>query len=263
MMNRRSLTTASIAASVFACLSPLQAAEEPVYELRTYVCAPGKLPDLLKRFRDHTCRLFEKHGMTNVGYWVPTKAEDGAETTLIYLLKHASREAAKASFAAFAKDPEWQQARTASEANGKILAQPPESVFLKITDYSPPVEVSVKNPERVFELRLYQTPEGKIAPLNERFRNHTMKLFSKHGMQHVGYWEPTDAEKGAGSRLIYLLAHASEEAGLASFTAFRADPVWIAAKAASEEKNGGSLTVPQPDGVKSIYLKPVDFSPMR
>ena len=244
-------------------IAPLYAADTPVYELRIYVCNEGKLPDLLKRFRDHTVKLFEKHGMTNIGYWVPTKKEDGSETTLIYILKHANREAAKASFAAFGKDPEWQAARKASEENGKILASPPESIFMAATDYSPEVVVAAKDPMRTFELRIYETPEGKIAPLNDRFRNHTLKLFSKHGMEHIGYWEPTDPDKKAGSKLIYVLAHQSEEAGLKSFEAFRADPEWIAAKTASETKNGGSLTIPQPDGVRSIYLKPVDFSAMR
>ncbi len=246
-------------------LTPFLRADDAdtVYELRLYECQPGKLPDLLARFRDHTCKLFEKHGMTNIGYWVPTKPEDGSETTLIYLLKHASRDAAKASFAAFAQDPDWQAARQASEANGKILRQSPESIFLKSTDYSPAVQVLSQPPERTFELRIYETPEGKLAPLHERFRNHTMKLFSRHGMTHIGYWVPIDEEKGAGTKLIYVLAHDSEQAGLKSFEAFRADPEWIAAKAASEEKNGGSLTLPQPQGVRSIYMKPADFSPMR
>jgi hypothetical protein len=253
-----------VLSSLFALLTaPLTAADAPVYEMRIYACNEGKLPDLLKRFRDHTVKLFEKHGMTNIGYWVPTKKEDGSDTTLIYILKHASREAAKASFATFGKDPEWQAARKASEENGKILASPPESIFMSTTNYSPEVVVAAKSPERTFELRIYETPEGKIAPLNDRFRNHTVNLFSKHGMEHIGYWEPTDPEKKAGSKLIYVLAHSSEEAGLKSFEAFRADPEWIAAKTASEEKNGGSLTIPQPDGVRSIYMKPVDFSAMR
>ncbi len=245
--------------------APAAAADdaETIYELRIYRCNPGKLPDLLARFRDHTCKLFEKHGITNIGYWVPTKPEDGAEDTLIYILKHPSRDAAKASFAAFGKDPDWQAARQASEANGKILRQPPESIFMKTTDYSPPVEAAGERPERTFELRIYETHPGKLAPLHERFRNHTMKLFSRHGMSHIGYWVPVDADKGAETKLIYVLAHASEDAGLQSFTDFRADPEWIAAKAASEGANGGSLTIPQPDGVRSIYLKPVDFSPLK
>jgi hypothetical protein len=242
----------------------LPAAEDgPVYELRIYVCEPGRLPALVERFRDHTVRLFEKHGMTNIGYWIPLEEEHGRDNTLIYVLKHDSRAAAKDSFAAFSRDPEWQAARKASEAGGRILAGPPESIFMKLTDYSPELKVAEADPRRTFELRIYETPEGKVAPLHDRFRKHTMKLFEKHGMQNVAYWEPMDKEKGAGSMLIYILAHKSHEAGLGSFTAFRADPVWIEAKAATEEKNGGSLTLPQPDGVRSIYMRPVEFSAMK
>src|SRR5205814_1714368 len=86
-----------------------------VYEIRTYYAAPGKLDALNVRFRDHTLKLFEKHGMTNVGYWVPLSDQKGAGDTLIYLLAHKSAEAAKASFDAFRKDPAWLAARKASE----------------------------------------------------------------------------------------------------------------------------------------------------
>ena len=106
-----------------------------VFEIRTYTTNEGKLDDLHARFRDHTLKLFEKHGITNVGYWVPTD-EERSKNTLIYILAHDSREAAKESFAAFGKDPEWQKARAASEANGKIVANI-ESVFVTPPDYSP------------------------------------------------------------------------------------------------------------------------------
>jgi hypothetical protein len=89
-----------------------------------------------------------------------------------------------------------------------------------------------------------------------------MKLFSKHGMSHLAYWVPTDADKGAGTKLIYILSHASKEAGLASFTAFRADPDWIKAKAESE-KNGPLTIQPQAEGVKSVYMRATDFSPIQ
>jgi len=235
-------------------------AQEPgVYELRIYTCNEGKLPDLLQRFRQHTCALFEKHGMVNIGYWVPVDRENGSETTLIYVLKHKSREAAKASFAMFGKDPVWQAAREASEANGKILAKAPESIFMNTTDYSPPVAVEKATGPRVFEMRTYVTNDGKLDALHSRFRNHTMKLFSKQGMTHLAYWQPTEEEDGAKNKLIYILAHPSKEAGLAAFTAFRADPDWIAAKSESEKE--GSLTIP--DGVKSIYMKATDFSPIQ
>lgn len=262
MIRRRpffaSLLSAALLGAGFAAL-PVHA---EVYEMRTYTTQEGKLDALLARFRDHTCRLFEKHGMKNVGYWVPLAKEDGAENTLIYILKHESEEAAKQSFAAFGKDPEWQEARKASEANGKILAKPPESLFLKTTDYSPPVPAAGKDAAgRVFELRVYTTPEGKLDALHNRFRNHTLALFSKHGMKHFAYWVPTPGQKGEGNKLVYILTHASHEAGQASFKAFRADPAWIKAKGESEKD--GSLTLPQPEGVRSVYMRAVDFSPVQ
>lgn len=236
-------------------------AKAEVYEMRIYTTNEGKLDALLARFRDHTCRLFEKHGITNVGYWVPLAKADGADTTLIYILKHESVEGAKAAFASFGKDPEWQAARKASEEGGKILAKPPESLFLSSTDYSSPIKIGKEEGDRVFELRTYTTPPGKLNSLHARFKNHTMALFSKHGMNHVAYWVPAAGQKDEGTKLVYILSHASHEAGLASFTAFRADPAWIKAKGESEKD--GSLTLPQPDGVKSIYMRATDFSPIR
>lgn len=260
---RRRLLPALSAALLPALFSPCPARaadEKPVYEMRTYVALEGRLDALLERFRDHTCALFEKHGMKNIGYWVPLEKADGADTTLIYILSHTSQEAAKASWKAFGADPDWQAARKASEADGKILASPPQSVFLSTTDYSPPVVLARAANPRVFELRLYTTPPGRLPDLHARFRNHTMGLFTKHGMTHIGYWSPLPGQPDADVRLTYILAHDSRDAGLASFTAFRADPAWIAAK--SESEKNGSLTI-SPGGVKSIYMRAVDFSPIQ
>jgi hypothetical protein len=257
-MNRITFLALALS-SLFSTL--IHAADDArVYELRTYTCNEGKLDALLARFRDHTCRLFEKHGMVNVGYWVPVDEENGAKTILIYVLEHKSREAAAASFKAFGADPEWQAARKASEEGGKILAKAPESVFMTPTDYSPSLTIAKGEKPRVFELRTYTTNEGKLDALHARFRDHTMKLFTKHGMSHLAYWVPVDADKGAGNKLIYIISHDSKEAGLASFTAFRNDPDWIKAKEASEKD--GPLTV-QPDGVKSVYMTAADFSPIQ
>lgn len=236
------------------------AADDRVYELRIYTCNEGKLDALLARFRDHTCRLFEKHGIVNVGYWVPLDEENGSLNTLIYVIEHKSRDAAKASWKAFGADPEWQAARKASEEGGKILAKAPESIFMTPTDYSPPLNIAKEDKPRVFEMRTYTANEGKLDALNARFRDHTTKLFAKHGMTQIAYWLPTDKEKGAGTKLIYILAHDSKEAGLASFDAFRKDPDWITAKTESEKS--GPLTI-NPGGVKSVYMKATDFSPVR
>jgi hypothetical protein len=114
---------------------PLLAQEQGrVFELRTYTTYEGKLPALLARFRDHTTRIFEKHGMQNIGYWVPQDSPRSGNT-LIYLLAHRDREAAKKSWEAFRNDPEWVKVRTESEAAGKIVLKV-ESEFLSPTDFS-------------------------------------------------------------------------------------------------------------------------------
>jgi hypothetical protein len=106
-----------------------------VYELRTYTAPAGKLADLHARFRSHTLRLFQKHGMTNVIYLAPTDAPL-SENTLVYLLAHQSREAATASWDAFRNDPEWKKVASESQLNGPIVTKV-DSVFLHATDYSP------------------------------------------------------------------------------------------------------------------------------
>jgi hypothetical protein len=103
-----------------------------VFEMRTYTPSPGKMDALQARFRDHTCKLFEKHGMANVGYWVT----QGPEPKLVYLLAFPSREARDAAFKAFGADPDWQKAKADSEKDGVKLAAKVESVFLSPTDFS-------------------------------------------------------------------------------------------------------------------------------
>lgn len=226
----------------------------PVYELRIYTTHPGKMPDLLARFRDHTCALFARHGMENVGYWLPLEQKDGDK--LYYFLKHQSREAAKASWQAFGADPEWQSVRKTSEANGAIVVGV-ESLFLTLTDYSPaPPALSGSH---VFELRTYTTNDGKLETLDARFREHTMALFAKHGIINLTYWHATDADKGAGKTLVYLLAYPSREAATKSWADFQADPDWV--KVRTESEKAGRILIK--DGIKSVYLTPTDFSPLK
>jgi len=105
-----------------------------LFEIRTYTTEPGKLDELNARFRNHTTKLFEKHGMTNIGYWTPIDGERSKDT-LIYVLAHDSRDAAEKSWQGFRSDPEWIRAKTESEAPGPIVRKV-ESVFLSPTDYS-------------------------------------------------------------------------------------------------------------------------------
>jgi len=132
-------TTAMIAIGLMGFAAGLSVGQEKktrVYELRTYTVLPGRLPALHKRFAEHTMKLFEKQGMRNEMYWVPTD-DPRKDNTLIYVLSHESQEAADRSWKAFQADPEWIKVRDASEADGKILAKPPERVYMKLTGYSP------------------------------------------------------------------------------------------------------------------------------
>ncbi|HXN23495.1 MAG TPA: NIPSNAP family protein [Candidatus Dormibacteraeota bacterium] len=108
-----------------------------VYELRVYHTYEGKLDDLLRRFREHTTKLFERHGIKNVAYWTPTD-EPLKGKTLIYIVAHPSREAATANWKAFRDDPEWKSVRDKSEENGKIVEKV-ESTFMVLTDFSPAI----------------------------------------------------------------------------------------------------------------------------
>ncbi len=111
------------------------AQDQKVFELRTYTATPGNLDNLHARFRDHTTRIFRKHGMEVIGYWSPTSEEE-REDTLVYLLGHDSQEAANASWQAFIADPEWERVAEESNRNGQILGGI-ERKYMVATDYSP------------------------------------------------------------------------------------------------------------------------------
>lgn len=106
-----------------------------VFEIRTYTTNEGKLEALKTRFRDHTIKLFEKHGMTNIGYWVPQDAPR-SQNTLIYIIAHSSRDAAKKNWDEFRNDPDWKRVSAESEKDGKIVSKV-ESVFMDAADFSP------------------------------------------------------------------------------------------------------------------------------
>src|SRR5262245_873562 len=116
----KTLLLAMTVVATFALSSPAAPKDTRCYELRIYYAAPGKLDDLHARFRDHTTKLFEKHGMQNIGYWVPIENTDNR---LIYLLAFPDRAARDKSWKAFGSDPEWKAAAAKSEANGKLVAK--------------------------------------------------------------------------------------------------------------------------------------------
>ena len=238
-------------------LTSLQAEPEPrVFELRTYHAHEGKLDALQARFRDHTVALFEKHGMTNVGYWVPT---DNTENLLVYLLSYQDKEARDASWKKFRDDPDWKSAKEASQVDGALVAKV-DSVFLKKTDFSRDFS-KAEGPPRLFEMRTYSTAEGMLPNLHKRFREHTCELFEKHGMTNLGYFELLEGQENAENLLIYFLAHKDKKAAKQSWDLFRKDPEWRAVATASEVDAGGPILIKK--GVQSVMLKATDFSPIK
>ncbi|MCB1096354.1 MAG: NIPSNAP family protein [Verrucomicrobiae bacterium] len=243
-----------IAAALLGCAAIVAIATPSladVFELRTYTTNEGKLDALNARFRDHTLKLFEKHGIESVGYWVPTD-EEKSKNTLIYIIKHKSRDAAKESWKAFVSDPEWKKVAEDSQKDGQILAKAPESVYMDAADYSTTWENGATGDSGVFELRIYKAAEGKLEKLDARFRDHTIKIFARHGMKSVGYWHPSD-EPDSKDTLIYIIRHDNSEAAKASWKAFGADPEWQ--KAAKESGVGKLAKAPE-----STYMKATDYS---
>ncbi|WP_233200431.1 NIPSNAP family protein [Blastopirellula marina] len=231
-------------------MSSSAVAEERVYELRTYTTNEGKLDNLHARFRDHTTKLFEKHGIENVAYWTPVG--EGADNTLVYIISHASNEAAQKSWAGFIGDPEWKKVAAESEKDGKILSKRPDAVYMTPTDFSPQ-NFDSADEARLFELRKYTTSEGRLPALLQRFRDGELKLFEKQGMTNVAYFVPQETP----NTLIYVVAHKDAEAMKKSWEAFRNDSEWQ--QLWEQSTKDGKIVIK----VDSQVLQPVDYSPVK
>ena len=233
----------------------LKAEDIRSYELRIYTAHKGKLEALNARFRDHTCKLFEKHGLTNVGYWVPV---DKSDNRLIYVISSPNRAAHKKSWQAFLNDPDWKKAYKASTKDGALVAKI-DSTFMSATDYSPVVKPVITKDIRVFELRTYTTAPNRLKNLHARFRDHTCKIFENHDMTNVVYWTPMDATKGKSNTLIYIISHfGTTDQAKKNWRGFGGDPAWQKARATSEAD--GKILAKRP---ARLYLKATDFSPIQ
>lgn len=260
---RRAAATIAIAATALlaACetLGESQSTPPPpqigLYELRVYTAAEGKMAELDARFRDHTISLFKKHGMTPIAFFHPVQADDHR---LVYLMGYKDRAARDAAWTAFAGDPDWTSVYRASQVNGSLTSKI-ESTFLTATDYSPALDLKSASPPRHFELRTYTTNPGKLEDLHTRFRDHTLRIFRKHGMTSMLYWRPVGGQPAMDNKMIYLMAYPNQAARTASWTAFSADEEWK--KVAADSQKAGTILA-SPGGVVSVQMKPTDYSPL-
>ena len=239
--------------SLWAFAFMAEAQQSSYYEMRTHHSPEGKRTDMIKRFQDHTLKLFAKNGIENVAYFIPT---DEKNNTLTFILAYPDQESRDVLWNKFVSDPEWQKAQKASEANGPLVSKVDQVFMTDALELT--AEISKLSPQesKIFELRTYHCFPGKLEAINDRFRDHTRELFEKHGMLNVIYWYTVEKD-GAQPKLVYLLAHKDEATAKASFTAFGSDPEWIKVRDASEE-NGKIV-----EKVVSVYLKALPFSPIR
>lgn len=227
-------------------------AEPRIYELLRFRAAPDKLDALHARIRDHQIPLLDKHGIQTAGVFTP--AGENPDRLVYVLVSAESLEDLIKGWADVVEEPEWKKVA----ADDQIVVETHKQT-LRTTYWSPAFKPEKSAEPRVFELRTYTCPDrSKQAALCRRFRDHTMGLFAKHGMTNIVYFEPEDDDR----MLVYLLAHNSVDAAKASFAAFRKDPDWLAAKQASEEAAGGSLTEKE-NGVVSEFWEAAEYSPLR
>lgn len=233
-----------------------------LYEMRIYTPAPGKKAALDARFRDHTVGLFQKHGMTPIGFFhVYTPPGAPADERLFYVMGYKDRTARDASWRAFAQDPEWQKVYADSQKDGSLTTQGGiENVFLSPAEYSPKLNLTPSPVARHFEYRVYTANPGKLENIHARFRDHTMGIFSRLGMTNYLYWRPVADQPAQTDKMTYLLAFPTPAARTTMWQAFGADPEWQKVSAASQVD--GQL-LKTPGGVVSVQLTPTDYSPLR
>ena len=220
----------------------------PVYELRIYAAAEDRLGHLIKRFREHTDRLFRKHKMEPVAYWLPTDGTAKEKRRFVYILKHSSRYAAYRNWNAFTHDPEWKRGVLEKPEFQRLLNERPESMFLTPQEI-PGTFPHSTNPS-IFELRTTTVANGKLPDLQARHRQHTSRLQLKHGMRPRGNWFAYDKPESENT-MVTLLRHTNRTQADLNWKAIEADPEW--------KKSRGNLNTK----TDRLYLKPMDFSPMR
>ena len=219
------------------------------FELRTYTAPDGNLDALNRRFRKYSRIVFARHRMDPMGFWIPL---DNPENHFVYMLAYEDCADRDPAWTQFEADSLWQQVLEITEHNRDLVTNV-DHRMLTTTDFSPYFGPSAREQERIFELRVYTTPPGKRDDLLARFRNHTMDIFRKHGMENVAYWLPRDND----NQLVYMLAFPSRFARHEAWREFDRDPEWQRAYEASRADG------PLVENVESTLLRPTDYSPLR
>ncbi|REG78256.1 NIPSNAP protein [Algoriphagus antarcticus] len=220
------------------------------FEIRKYYANEGKLPDLIKRFENHTMALFEKSGMENIVYFLPVENTDNS---LTYILGYPDEKSRDRMWEKFSNDPEWKKAKKESEVNGGLVKSV-DQTFMKLAkglNDTPKTQAS-----GIFQLRTYTCYDGKLENLITRFKEHTQDLFEKQGLKNYPYWMTVEKD-GSQPKLVYLLGAKDQASFDAGFAAFVKDPEWLKARDASEAS--GKIV----EKVDAVMFKTLPYSPLK
>ncbi|PKB67431.1 MAG: hypothetical protein BZY81_04690 [SAR202 cluster bacterium Io17-Chloro-G4] len=215
-----------------------------IYENRVYTAVPGKLPAINARFADITIDYFNQYEMGMMGFW---NDEIGTSNQLTYIMTFDDMADREKKWTAFRADKGRIEAFAETEVDGPLVASVYNSI-METTPYSPEPQLS----SNVQELRVYDAMPGKLPALHNRFSNHTMGLFEKHGIENVAYWTEV---VGTSNRLVYMLGYENVGDREKGWAAFGADPDWQKARAESE-KDGALVR----ESRHSI-IRPTAYSP--
>ncbi|MEB2784404.1 NIPSNAP family protein [Algoriphagus persicinus] len=220
------------------------------FEIRKYYANEGKLPDLIKRFENHTLSLFEKSGMENIAYFVPA---DNTDNSLTYILGYPDENSRDIMWGKFTNDPEWLKAFEASRANGALVKSVDQTFMVLAKGLN---DTPVSQPSGIFQLRMYTCFDGRLDNLIARFKDHTQNLFEKQGLRNYPYWLTVEKD-GSQPKLVYLLADKDQASFENNFQNFIKDPAWVKARDASEAD--GKIV----EKVDAVFYKTLPFSPMK
>ena len=215
-----------------------------IYEFHVYEAVPGKLAALNERFANHTLGFFKKHDMGVLGFWTD---DIGTSNKLTYIMSVENLAQSEMRWKEFSADPAWRKILEESERESTLIAST-HTAFMALTPYSP--EPNIGFP--VQEMRVYDAVPGRLPALHDRFANHTMGLFKKHGMEIGAFWTEVTATP---NQLVYMLGYPSLADREKSWAAFLADPDWWSAYRESE-KNGPLII-----RSNSRILRPTGYSP--
>lgn len=220
------------------------------FEIRKYYAHEGKLDELIARFENHTTAIFERMGMENIAYFLPTVNEDNS---LTYILGYPDKPSRDRMWEKFVNDPTWQEAYRKSTENGALVKTIDETFMVLAPGLN---ELPKALPSSVIQMRTYTCFDDKLFDLQRRFKDHTQALFEKQDFRNYLYWV-TEEEAGEQAKLVYLLGHRDQGTFDFAFQNFIKDPEWIKAKDASEVN--GKLV----EKVDAVMFKTLPFSPLK